>query len=134
MEIREWRRGADRVLGAVLPIVLGMMTFGLIAVARAGDTPAAEAKTIFENRCAPCHGATGKGDGAGSANLTPKPRDFTDPAWQKSMSDEQIEQVIKLGGAAAGKSPMMPGNPDLMAKPEIVRALRDQVRGFGKAH
>jgi hypothetical protein len=31
-----------------------------------------------------------------------------------------------------GKSPAMPANPDLMAKPEVVAALRAHVRGLAQ--
>jgi mono/diheme cytochrome c family protein len=34
-------------------------------------------KTLFDQRCAPCHGVDGKGDGAAAVYLYPKPRDFT---------------------------------------------------------
>jgi hypothetical protein len=36
------------------------------------------------------------------------------------------------GGAAVGRSPTMPGNPDLMSKPEVVRALVAHVRGLAR--
>lgn len=86
-------------------------------------------KEIFSQRCVPCHGATGAGDGPASASLTPKPRMFSDPEWQKSVTDDHIEKVIKLGGAAVGKSPAMPGNPDLN-DPAVVAGLRAVVRSF----
>jgi mono/diheme cytochrome c family protein len=91
---------------------------------------AAKAKEIFAQRCTPCHGATGAGDGAASASLTPRPRNFHDPEWQKSVTDEHIQTIIKVGGAAVGKSPAMPGNPDL-TDPAMVTALKDVIRGFG---
>jgi cytochrome c5 len=89
-----------------------------------------EAKEIFSMRCSPCHGATGMGDGAASAGLTPKPANFHNPEWQKGVTDEHIEKIIVLGGGAVGKSPMMPGNPDLADKPGTVAALREIIRGF----
>lgn len=91
----------------------------------------AEAKEMFASRCAPCHGASGKGDGPGAAALNPKPRDYTDAAWQKSVTDEQLKKTIVMGGAAVGKSPIMPGSPDLESKPEVVGALVKLVRDFG---
>lgn len=91
-----------------------------------------QAQEIFAGRCTPCHGAQGKGDGAASKGLTPPPRNFSDPAWQKSVTDDHIEKIIKYGGAAVGKSPAMPANPDLNAKPQVVTELREIVRGFGK--
>ena len=88
------------------------------------------ASEIVANRCAPCHGNLGKGDGPASATLNPKPRNWTDAAWQKATPNEEIEKVIVYGGAAVGKSAAMPANPDLQAKPEVVTALRTRVRGY----
>lgn len=102
------------------------------AAAAGGAAATAEAKQIFETRCFTCHGANGAGDGPASAGLTPPPRNFQDPAWQASVTDEHIRQIIQYGGAAVGKSPAMPGNPDLMSKPEVVDALRALVRGLAK--
>jgi cytochrome c553 len=92
----------------------------------------AKAKDIFSTRCSACHGLAGKGDGPGAASLTPKPPNFHDAGWQSSITDENIEKSILYGGAAIGKSPMMPGNPDLQSQPDVVAALREAVRQFGK--
>lgn len=93
-----------------------------------GPEAIAEANEIYAGRCFTCHGMQGKGDGPGSAGLTPQPRDLTLESWQASVTDEHIEKIIKFGGSAVGKSPMMPPNPDLVAKPEVVAALRVHVR------
>ncbi len=71
------------------------------------------------------------GNGPGAAQLNPKPRNYTDKAWQKSVTDDQIKNTILLGGAAVGKSPIMPANPDLDGKPEVVDGLVNIVRSFG---
>jgi mono/diheme cytochrome c family protein len=104
-----------------------------LAAAAEQIPPAAvqEAQDIYKSRCALCHGPAGKGDGPGGAALNPKPRDLGDPAWQKSVTDEHIETIIRGGGGAVGKSPLMPANPDLNAKPDVVKALRAMVRNFG---
>lgn len=99
------------------------------AAAPAGGSAYA-AKALFQSKCVVCHGSTGTGDGPGAAALNPKPRAFADGAWQTAVTDEQIENVILMGGAAAGKSPAMPGNPDLQAKPELVKELVKLVRGY----
>lgn len=91
-----------------------------------------EAREIFSGRCTPCHGATGAGDGPASASLTPRPANFTSPVWQASVDDAHIEKIIKYGGAAVGKAPMMPGNPDLAAKEATVAALREHIRSLKK--
>lgn len=92
----------------------------------------AEAKQIFESRCVTCHGPEGRGDGPESKKLTPPPRDYHDKTWQASVDDDYLEKIIKYGGASVGRSPSMPGNPDLIAKPNVVKALREMIRNFGK--
>lgn len=91
-----------------------------------------QAHKEFVARCASCHGMAGKGDGPGAAALNPKPRNYTDKEWQKSVTDEQIANTVMYGGAAVGKSPIMPSHPDLQSKPEMVAALVKVVRGFGQ--
>ncbi len=100
--------------------------------AEPASDPVAEAAEIFQGRCTVCHGETGKGDGAGSAALDPKPRDFTSPEWQSSVTDEHIQKIIVYGGSAVGKAPTMPANPDLDAKPEVVAELVKHVRSLAK--
>jgi mono/diheme cytochrome c family protein len=92
----------------------------------------AEAATIFGTRCAACHGADGKGDGVAAAALNPKPRAYSDKAWQASVDDNHIARVIVEGGAAVGKSPMMAPNPDLKDKPDVVKALVAKIRSYNK--
>ncbi len=94
--------------------------------------PVAEAAEIYTNRCTVCHGEGGKGDGAGSAALDPKPRDFTAADWQASVNDEHLRKIIVYGGAGVGKAPTMPANPDLDAKPEVVAELVKYIRGLAK--
>ena len=89
-----------------------------------------EAEKMFRARCVVCHGEKGTGDGPGAAALDPKPRNYTDAAWQASVTDEQIKSTILNGGAAVGKSPIMPGSPDLQSKPEVVDELVKIVRKF----
>lgn len=93
---------------------------------------AEEARAAFTQRCVPCHGAEGRGNGPSAAALNPKPRNYRDPEWQKTVSDEHIALTILMGGAAMGKSPSMPGNPDLTEKPEVVTELVKLLRAFGK--
>ena len=102
------------------------------APAAASAAATEEAEQIFATRCVTCHGPAGLGDGPGSAALDPKPRNFQEPAWQESVTDDHIEKIVMYGGAAVGRSPTMPGNPDLMSKPEVVRALVAHVRGLAR--
>ena len=98
----------------------------------AAATSNAEAREIFRVRCVTCHGTDGTGSGPGAAALNPKPRNYADPVWQQATKDEDIKNIIIVGGAAVGKSPGMPSNPDLRDKPEVVNGLLEIVRSFGK--
>jgi mono/diheme cytochrome c family protein len=101
-----------------------------VAPGAVSDAARAEAKQIFATRCMTCHGPEGAGDGPASKGLTPPPRNFQEAAWQSSVTDGHIENIVKYGGAAVGKSPAMPANPDLTGKPEVVAAIREHVRSL----
>ena len=90
----------------------------------------AEADKIFAERCTTCHGASGAGDGPASAGLVPKPRNLQDPEWQTSVTDEHIEKIVMYGGAAVGKSAMMPAQPQLKGKEDVLNGLVEIVRAF----
>lgn len=89
-----------------------------------------EAKELFRSLCSTCHGMTGHGDGPGAAALNPKPRTFADEAWQASVTDEHIQKTIVFGGAAVGKSAVMPAQPDLKGKTDVLLALTRIVRSY----
>ena len=91
-----------------------------------------EARSIFETRCVTCHGPRGAGDGPAASGLNPHPRNFTDSAWQESVTNDHIAKIIVGGGAAVGKSPLMPPNPDLQGKTEVVNGLVAHIRGLSR--
>jgi mono/diheme cytochrome c family protein len=101
-------------------------------VAVAPPAPSSEAKDIFYQKCVTCHGDHGMGDGPGAAALNPKPRSFSDQAWQASTTDEHIAKTIVGGGVSVGLSPAMAANPDLAQKPEVVAELVKIVRQWRK--
>ncbi len=89
------------------------------------------AEKLFYTTCATCHGMDGTGNGPAAEALNPKPRNYTDPKWQASVTDDEIKQTILLGGAGVGKSAMMPPNPTLKDQPEVVDGLVKIIRAFG---
>jgi mono/diheme cytochrome c family protein len=91
-----------------------------------------QARAMFDTLCATCHGADGTGNGPAAASLNPKPRNYTDAAWQASVTDEDLKKTILLGGQGVGKSPMMPGQPQLKEQPEVLDELIKIIRGFRK--
>jgi mono/diheme cytochrome c family protein len=90
------------------------------------------ADQVFSTRCATCHGYSGRGDGPGARALNPRPRNYTDPDWQKSVTDEQIKKTIVEGGPAVGKSSLMAPNADLADQPMVLEGLVKIVRDFGQ--
>jgi mono/diheme cytochrome c family protein len=112
-----------------IALLIGSACGGGNAAPTLDPATVAKADQIFAQRCTPCHGGEGRGDGSASAALKPKPRNFHDAEWQTSVTDAHIERIIKEGGAAVGKSPVMPGNPDLTDK-TVVTALMSKIRGF----
>ncbi len=103
-----------------------------------GSDPAAPSdkaggSAFYMTTCTSCHGATGHGDGPGSKGLDPQPRDLSDPAWQDSVDDEYLRTIIRLGGAGAGKSPVMPANPQLNSNEALLNGVVDHVRSLRKA-
>ncbi|MDX2165814.1 MAG: c-type cytochrome [Deltaproteobacteria bacterium] len=120
-----------RVRDAAIGLALVIASAGAAAAAESVPPAAmADAEAIFRARCTMCHGSGGRGDGPAGAALSPRPRDMTDPTWQASVTDAHIETVILGGGPADGRSPLMPANPDLKTKPDVIKALRQIVRGF----
>ncbi len=118
------------LIGCALAIGLFVAAGAVSAADAVPEAAQKEAQEIFKSRCTMCHGESGKGDGPAGVALNPKPRDMTDAAWQKTITDEHIDKIIVGGGQAVGKSVLMPANPDLANKPDVVKGLRQIVRGF----
>ncbi len=97
----------------------------------AREDPDQEARALYAVRCVMCHGPDGAGDGPAASVLTPRPRNFHDPAWQAGALDRQIETIIVRGGAGVGRSAAMPPFPTLASRPAVLAAMRRQVRAFG---
>ena len=65
-------------------------------------------KSTFTHYCQTCHGETGAGDGFNAFNLDPRPRDLSDPEFQKKKSDADLVDAIQRGGAGVGLTALMP--------------------------
>ena len=97
--------------GVKLFLALVVVLFLVMAVpvsfaAEKGDPKAGKAR--YDLLCGSCHGTSGKGDGPAAAALTPKPRDHSDGKYMNTLTDKYFFDIIKGGGASAGKSPLMP--------------------------
>jgi cytochrome c oxidase cbb3-type subunit 3 len=84
--------------------ILGMLLWPnatLAANATAGEA-------VYQQYCSVCHGAQGKGNGPAATAMQPKPRDHTNGTYMNRFSDTHLRKVIGEGGAAVGRSPLMP--------------------------
>ena len=92
---------------------VGLLAAVIPAIALAGGN-AAQGKKTYDLRCQECHGATGAGDGPAGVAIDPPPRNFTSGEFKFDAdkdgvigTDEDLQIVIKKGGAAFGGNPVM---------------------------
>jgi cytochrome c oxidase cbb3-type subunit 3 len=94
-----------------------------LAIHKGPADPLADARgrgrKVFQHYCQICHGESGKGDGFNSSRLTPAPRDFTQPSFWKSTTDERVHFAIGQGGPSVGKSVLMPAWGNTLTKSQI---------------
>ena len=89
--------GKQMLLAAV---IMSLFAFLVVAsTAKAADLAAA--KKTFEEKCAKCHGDTGKGDGPKAKILKKKPKDYTDKAEMAKFTDAKLKE-----GIVEGEKPM----------------------------
>jgi len=87
-----------------------------------GSDQAAEgAEQTFRTLCGRCHGADGKG-GVAPEGVN-APRNFCDPVFQASRTDEQLKQAIVAGKGA------MPAFGNLFSDADL-QALVRKIRSF----
>ena len=84
-----------------------MRKLTLLALCIASPAAFADGASTYAAMCSSCHGATGGGDGVAAVALTPKPANFQDAAFWSTRDDATVARVIKEGGAAVGRSPLM---------------------------
>jgi mono/diheme cytochrome c family protein len=125
-----------------------ILLFGMIACSRAPvvSRPAAASppngsyelrlgKDLFRHYCQACHGETGAGDGFNAYNLDPRPRDLSEPAFQKRKSDADLADAVRRGGVGVGLSPVMPPWAHTLSPRQVdevilyLRALRKHPAG-----
>jgi cytochrome c553 len=115
-------RTTEKIMKKLL--VLGIAILAVTALnARADD-----AKTIYENDCAKCHGTDGKGDTKMGKKLGAK--DYTDAKVQEELKDDNAIKVIKEGlKDKEGKSLMKPSGG---LSDSDIKGLVAYMRAFGK--
>jgi cytochrome c553 len=54
-------------------------------------------KRVYLERCAPCHGDDGRGDGPAAAALEPRPRNLRDPSFWDGRTPARLRDVVQHG-------------------------------------
>ena len=95
-----------RILQVCAVLSLSLLIPFMGAAQMKGDVKAGKSK--YDANCVGCHGTSGKGDGPAAKALNPKPQDHTDGKTMNALTDQYLFDIIKEGGAAVKKAPLMP--------------------------
>lgn len=79
----------------------------------------AQGKRIFYQQCVWCHADATPAGPSNRSNLTPVPPLLNDGTVLNAENDENMRNIVTLGGAAMGKSPMMPPYGRMLSAEEI---------------
>jgi mono/diheme cytochrome c family protein len=96
-------------------LVVSVVSMVVVAAAptRAADPGVAQGQQLYQQYCANCHGAGGKGDGPDGAKLDPKPTDLTLLAKNNGGKFPFYETMLSIEGrapTAQDQDTSLPGN------------------------
>lgn len=106
-------------------------SLSVIAIAAVAVSPlalAGDGAALYNKKCAACHGKDGKGDT--KMGKKKGANDYTDPAVQKSFTDEEGVKAILQGVTEDGKTKMK-GYEGKISEAEA-KALVEYIRSFAK--
>jgi len=83
-----------------------------------------DAKKNYELYCTPCHGLTGKGDGAAAATLNPKPADHTSVAVQSQTDGALFWKLSEGRGNMASYKQILTDEKQRWALVNYIRTLK----------
>ena len=106
----------------ILSLSIAVMALAVWS-ARAGD-----AKALYDQSCAKCHGADGKGDTKMGKKLGAK--DYTDAKVQADLKDEAAFKAIKEGLKDKDDKTLM--KPVEGLSDDDIKGLVAYIRAFGK--
>jgi len=113
----------NKLLINKVSLILGLaavsVAFSAVQVRADPSGNAQAGKGVFEQNCIICHGATGMGDGPGSAALNPKPANFNDHARFSKIDEATRFKAVTEGGASVGASPFMPPFKDVLSEDQV---------------
>lgn len=82
--------------------------------------PVRRGEVVFKTNCVLCHGVKGDGKGRASVLFNPPPADLT----HSDKNDQYKEMIIRMGGEAMGRSPVMPVWGEQLTDQEITDVVQ----------
>lgn len=82
-----------------------------------------EGGLIYEEKCAVCHGDTGRGNGPLARFFDPKPTNYTDSRMMAEMSDSYLLWRVSEGGKSAPFNSVMPRWKGAMKEDEMWKVI-----------
>ena len=71
-----------------------LLVLGLFALQACAPASSQSGRTLYQDKCSVCHGATGQGDGEFAAQLATKPADLTQIAARRDGICERSIDLI----------------------------------------
>lgn len=107
----------SKAIGALLAAL--MLPAVSAAPAQEATPGMEEGARIYLERCAACHGESGRGDGPMAKMYPVPPTNFADAALMQTRTDEGMREIISKGGGPLGRAPFMPGFGIALSEGEI---------------
>ena len=117
-----WQFNTDKSMKKLLTLSIAVIAVAALS-ARAGD-----AKDLYDQGCAKCHGADGKGDTKMGKKLGAK--DYTDAKVQAELKDDAAFKAIKEGLKDKDDKTLM--KPAEGLSDDDIKGLVAHMRAFGK--
>ncbi|HEX8249915.1 MAG TPA: c-type cytochrome [Pyrinomonadaceae bacterium] len=81
--------------------------------------PPERSESLYKVYCSQCHGVNGNGKGINAPALFVAPRNHTSFDEMSILNDDRISAAVKFGGAAVGKSSLMPAWNGILSDADI---------------
>jgi len=117
--------GGRLLAGSVAVALLGLAGIGAALVltppppSPRGPEPG---RSLYQQHCATCHGARGRGDSWRARLLFLRPGDLSSPAMSR-LPDQYLHDLVRHGGATVGK-PGMPSFGFLLTEAQVEAVIQ----------
>ena len=111
------------------PITIIAIVLTVLPMAATGQSNPANAKEIYEQMCAGCHGTYGNGQEGTKSGFVPRIGTLANKEYMASVPDDYLVLIIKKGGAYMGKIAAMPAWEKRLSDEEI-RDIVAHIRTF----